>query len=63
LYLAQKLATCLLAKFVLLSEMMEVRELKATYDILLKEFDYLLSCDIRQWHHFYPLGEVVRSYQ
>ena len=40
-----------------------VREPKATYDILPKESDYLLSCDIGEWHRFYSLGEVVCSYQ
>ena len=40
-----------------------VREPEAAYDILPKEFDYLLSYDIREWHLFYLLNEVVCNYQ
>jgi len=40
-----------------------VRVPKAIYNILPKKFDNLMSCDIGEWHRFYPLGEVVHNYQ
>ena len=39
-----------------------MREPKATYNVLPKKFDYLLSCDIRKLHRFHPLGEVACGY-
>jgi len=47
LYLVQKLATCLLAKYISLSDD-GIRKPKAIYDILLKKLDYVLSPDIKE---------------
>ena len=56
LVLGETLATCLLAKFIPLSEMMVC---ETQHDTLPKEFYCLLPRDIGDRHHFYPLGEVV----
>ena len=63
LYLVQKQATCLLTKFVPLSEIMVWGESEATHDVLLKKFDNLLSSDFGEWHHLDAFGEVISGYQ
>ena len=45
LHLAQKLATCLLTKFVLLSEMIVWGEFEATHFVISEELDNLLPGD------------------
>ena len=40
-----------------------MRKPEATNDVLPKELYYLLSRDLIERHHFYPLGEVVDGYE
>ena len=63
LYLAQKLATCLLAKFVPLSDTMVRGKPEAAHYVLSKKLDKLLSGDFGEWHCLNPFGEVVDCYQ
>jgi len=59
LYLEQKLATCLLAKVVLLSEIMVWG---SDTQCSTKETYNLLTSDFGEWHRFDPFGEVVSGY-
>jgi len=40
-----------------------VGESEATYDVLPKNFDNLLSSDFEEWHRLDPFSEVVGGYQ
>ena len=40
-----------------------MRKPNVTYNVLPEELNYPLSCDIRWWHRFPQLDEVVHSYQ
>ena len=62
LYLAKKLATCLLAKLVLLSEMIVWGSQSDIY-VLPEKLDNLLPADLREWHCLDSFGEVVSDYQ
>ena len=40
-----------------------VRKPEATHNIFLEGLDNLLPCDVRKWHYFHPLSEVVYDHQ